>query len=118
MEDLSQASLQAIQDIVKAQVDTLRAESKQERQDEFKTFRAESKQERQEEFKTFRAESKQERQDELRNVTDIVRQEIKASENRVIAHVTAEVTSVVNDGILPQIDNHEERLVKLETSSA
>ncbi len=63
-----------------------------------------------------------------RDMRDFVRQEIGASEVRIKKDVTEKmselkteiiegVTDVFNNGIHPQLDNHERRLLKLETKT-
>ena len=59
-----------------------------------------------------------------REMRDFVRQEIGASETRLkkdMAELKTDildgVTDIVNNGIHPQLDNHEHRLLKLETKT-
>lgn len=54
-----------------------------------------------------------------REMRDFVRQEISASETRIKKEVTAEILEgvgdIIDNGIHPQLNNHEERIFKLET---
>ena len=59
-----------------------------------------------------------------REMRDFVRQEIGASEVRLkkdLAELRTEildgVTDIVNNGIHPQLNNHEHRILKLETNT-
>lgn len=58
-----------------------------------------------------------------REMRDFVRQEIQASETRIkkdittaIADILEGVGDIVDNGIHPQLDDHEKRIFKLETS--
>jgi peptide subunit release factor 1 (eRF1) len=68
---------------------------------------------------------KQEIADNNRHIQGLVRQEIQASERRLERKITetrdevlSGVAEMIDDSILPQIDNHELRLIKLEIKAA
>jgi hypothetical protein len=52
-----------------------------------------------------------------REMRDFVRQEIGASETRVKKEILEGVAEIIDHGIHPQLDNHEQRLLKLETKT-
>jgi len=71
--------------------------------------------------------------DEIRINNDILFQEIKASEHRVKTELRAQlhqvvgqakhetieaVAEMINGSLVPQLDDHEQRLTKLETNPA
>jgi hypothetical protein len=52
-----------------------------------------------------------------REMRDFVRQEIHASETRVKAEILDGVADIIDNGIHPQLDDHEHRLARLETKT-
>lgn len=60
---------------------------------------------------------RQEIRDGDRDTRDLLTQEIRASEYRVKKEITDEFVNFIDHQILPQFDNHEGRLVKLEAKS-
>ena len=59
--------------------------------------------------------------DESRQTQDLMRQEMKAMENRIDAKADKnkeEIISFIDERILPQIDSLDQRLTKLETKIA
>lgn len=80
-------------------------------------------------FKRIEDNLLQAMKDEGRSNRDFVRQEIQASEKRVTDKLMGEiqateqrivdsVSDVLSGSVLPQLDNHEQRLTKLETKPA
>jgi len=52
-----------------------------------------------------------------REMRDFVRQEIGASEARIKKEILEGVAEIIDHGIHPQLDNHEGRILKLETKA-
>lgn len=50
--------------------------------------------------------------DQFHNFVDLLRQEIKASEKRILLGVAEMMTG----SVIPQLDSHERRITKLETA--
>lgn len=53
-------------------------------------------------------------EDKSRITTNLLRSEIKASENRVKKEIISEVTEFIGNHLIPQLDSHEQRITKLE----
>lgn len=53
--------------------------------------------------------------DKLRIQSDLLRQETRASEHRIKTEIIAGVTDFIDDNLLPNIQDHEDRLIKLES---
>ena len=81
-----------------------------------------------EQIKTLQAVVGQVVDDKIRLNNDILLQEIKASEHRVKTELRQEikqakdetieaVSEMLDSGIVPQLDNHEQRLTKLEVKT-
>jgi hypothetical protein len=70
------------------------------------------------EMSVFRADLEQVLDDKLRIQTDMLRQEIQASESRIKKEIISEVADFIEGSLLPQIDDHENRITKLETKPA
>lgn len=61
--------------------------------------------------------------DQFHNFADLLRQEIKASENRQVTalqttktEIISQITEFIGNHLVPQLDSHEQRITKLETT--
>jgi hypothetical protein len=52
-----------------------------------------------------------------REMRDFMRQEISASETRIKQEILEGVAEIIDHGIHPQLDDHEKRILKLETKA-
>ena len=71
-----------------------------------------------EELKAFKDAIDTSMDDKLRIQADILRQEIKASAKQTKDEVIEAVAEMLDTSLVPQLDNHERRLIKLETKTA
>ncbi|MEK9157483.1 MAG: hypothetical protein AAB448_05155 [Patescibacteria group bacterium] len=63
-----------------------------------------------EDLRAVRNDFSQRMDDQSRNFSDLMRQEIRASEKRILLGVAEMITG----NIVPQLDSHERRITKLE----